>query len=453
MLTKEIEVRLGGGNTKYFENLGYNIPKKQHSRRKSISVYDLSKHLLVKIEDLPKESHVNVLMCCDICDKERNIQYREYNKFYINKQYICDNCKKEIKFNEFVKNLEYENYKVLSTINEYENCFSEIKFICSKHINKGIQYINSAKFNQGTRCKYCSYERVASKNRTDFETIINAFENKNLLLLISKDEYINGDQLLPFICYKHPEKEIQFIRYRAIYDGQGCKYCGNEKRSELLRLKYDFVKLQFEKHNLTLLADEHLHTNLLIPYRCNIHNNQIQYIRPRAVINENEGCPLCAKEKNRGENHHWWKGGISHLTVYLRSKLKQWRYDSLKNNNFKCIITGMNDSSLIVHHLYSYTKILEETLSILNIELKGEISNYTQDELDLISNKCLELHYKRGLGIPVLGVLHSIFHSQVGKLIIDNGEFEEFTERYKSYEFDDLLEDRYKYKNILQEVS
>lgn len=127
-----------------------------------------------------------------------------------------------------------------------------------------------------------------------------------------------------------------------------------------------------------------------MPYKCKKHNNIIQYIRPRAVINENEGCPICARERNSGENHHWWK---------------------------------------------------------------GEINNYTQEELDLISNKIVELHYQRGLGVPILGKLHELYHSQIGKLIIDNGEFNDFIQRYTNFEFDDLLEEKYKYCNIIKNIA
>ena len=453
LITKEVEVKLGGGNAKYYNNLNYPIPMKPHSRRENELIYDLSKYLLVKVEDLPKESHVEILMGCDICGKQRNIQFREYNKNYLNKYYICNDCKRLIKFNEFIKNLENEDYEVLSTIDDYENCFSKLKFICNKHRDKGIQHINSASYNQGVRCKYCSYENAANKNKMDFIKVINAFENKNLLLLINKEDYINSDQLLPYICYKHPEKQIQYIRYRAVQDGQGCKYCGNEKRIESLRLKYEFVKSEFEKHNLILLTDEHLHTNLLVPYKCKTHNNIIQYIRPRAVINENEGCPICARERNSGENHHWWKGGISELSVYIRSKMNKWKYDSLQSNNFKCSITGINDGTLVIHHLYSFSKILEETLYNLNLKPKGNINNYTNNELELIEKECLNLHYKLGLGKPILSSLHQILHSRMGNLIIDNGEFYEFEKRYKNFEFDNLLDNNYKYFNVLKGVS
>jgi hypothetical protein len=226
LISKEVIISLKN-DVKYYEKLGYNIPKVKNSQGRL--VIQLGYNLKVKVSDLPKESHVEVLMCCDICGKERKIQYREYNKNYLNKQFLCEECKRKIKYDEFVKNLENEQYEVLSDFNDYENCFSKLKFICSNHKDKGIQYMNSASFNKGTRCKYCSREIAITKIKTDFSTIVNGFENKNLLLLIERDEYIDSDQLLPFICYKHEDKGIQYIRYRAIHDGQGCKYCGHER--------------------------------------------------------------------------------------------------------------------------------------------------------------------------------------------------------------------------------
>jgi len=451
MLVSEfVEIKLSGGNAKYFGNLGYNIPKKQHSKRKNILVIDLDKTILIKIEDLKKESHVNVLMGCDICGAERNIPYREYNDYYKDKQYICKECEHKLKFQEGKKKFEEYNYELLSTIDDYENCFSPLKYICRKHYDKGIKTITLAKLNQNSGCKECGTELTAIKTRKPFAETTIMFKDKGLTLITKEEEYINGDQLLEFICDKHKDIGVQSIRARAIYDGQGCKYCGDERAVIALRLDYNFVKDQFAEKNLILLAEEHIHTDILVPYICAIHNYEIKYIRPRAIINENQGCPECGLARHSGENSWNWKGGISNLTDYMRGKLNNWKFDSLQAYNFKCCITGLNDSTLVVHHLHSYTKILEETLSLLNIELKGEINNYTEQELQSIGDKFVELHYFKGFGKPILSSLHKIFHSQMGNLIIDNGEFEEFCIKYKNFEFDYLLEDKYKYINVLK---
>ena len=74
---------------------------------------------------------------------------------------------------------------------------------------------------------------------------------------------------------------------------------------------------------------------------------------------------------------------------------------------------------------------------------------YTDLELKILEEECLRLHYQKGLGIPLLRCIHDRFHAIMGDLIIDNGEFLEFSKRYQNFEFDDLLEEKFKYKNII----
>jgi hypothetical protein len=150
-----------------------------------------------------------------------------------------------------------------------------------------------------------------------------------------------------------------------------------------------------------------------------------------------------------GAKNGRWVGGISNLSSYLRRKINDWKYDSLKSNNFKCFITGINDGSLVVHHLYSFSKIVRESLNIVKLPLYSEVSMYTNDQLKELEDKCVELHYKKGLGKPIIGSLHKLFHIEMGNLIIDNGELEEFREKYMNFEFDNILDDKYKYCNVV----
>jgi hypothetical protein len=436
LVTRKVEIELKN-RVKYYEQKGYIIPKIKNSQGRLVMVPNTK--IQVDISDIPLNSHIDVMMSCDLCGNLKTIPYREYIKNYKNKTYICKECNHELKFEEGKRKFKELNYELLSNINDYENCFSSLKYICKKHYEKGIKTITLAQINKGSGCKECGVESASIKNRKPFKETINMFKDKGLILLTKEDEYVNGDQLLEFICEKHMDIGIQTIRPRAIYDNQGCKYCGYEKISEDLRLDYTFVKNKFLEKNLILLTDEHIHTDILVPYICNIHNHEIKYIRPRAVINEGQGCPECGLERRSGENSHLWKGGISNLTDYMRNKLNKWKFDSLKFYDFKCCITGLNDATLVVHHLYSYTKILQETLLILNIDLRGDISNYSEQELELISNKFVELNYQKGLGKPMLKVLHDLFHSQNGKMIIDNGEFEEFKINYNNGLYNNII--------------
>lgn len=99
ILTKEVGIRVNSNNAKYYENLGYIIPMKEATKNtKQVMhknfVYDFSKTIMVKVEDLPKSSFARVDVLCDYCNKEIfSITYHHYNEEtkHINK-HACKNC-------------------------------------------------------------------------------------------------------------------------------------------------------------------------------------------------------------------------------------------------------------------------------------------------------------------------------------------------------------------------
>ena len=99
ILTKEVEIRVNGNNIKYYENLGYIIPMKEAAQKtKQVMhknlVYDFSKTIMVKVEDLPKSSFARVDVLCDYCNEEIfSTTYHHYNEEmkHINK-HACRKC-------------------------------------------------------------------------------------------------------------------------------------------------------------------------------------------------------------------------------------------------------------------------------------------------------------------------------------------------------------------------
>ena len=80
ILSKEVEVKLWGKNIKYYNDLGYN------GKQGDIVV--------VKVEDLQKNSHVEVEVLCDFCNENKMlVKYSDYNRI-IEKSgsYVCKQC-------------------------------------------------------------------------------------------------------------------------------------------------------------------------------------------------------------------------------------------------------------------------------------------------------------------------------------------------------------------------
>ena len=198
-----------------------------------------------------------------------------------------------------------------------------------------------------------------------------------------------------------------------LYKGNDNKRTKNAFVDFLYRLNVKGYKLLSEYANTK--------TKVLIDFNCGHEPN---WIRPNAV-KQGVGCPKCATENNSGENCNLWKGGVSPLAKHLREKINQWKKDSFKQTNYKCVITGVK-GSVVVHHLTGFNTILFETMETLNLPIYQTISEYTPEELKLIENKCLELHYKYGLGVVLSEEVHKEFHSIYGYGDNTPEQFKEF---------------------------
>lgn len=128
-----------------------------------------------------------------------------------------------------------------------------------------------------------------------------------------------------------------------------------------------------------------------------------------------------------------------HLNYYIRSYLTFWKIESLNRHKYKCVITGKEDKNNIIHHLYSFNKILQETLEILDFPFHEKVWKYRKFELNLIVAQCQSLHYKYGWGICISKEIHELFHKMYGKYNNTPEQFEKFTLRYKSGEFNDYI--------------
>lgn len=98
LLTKEVEVKLLAGNVEHYKSLGYEIPMRPASEyMKKIKhkdfVYDIGSTILVKTEDLYKNSEVEVEIVCDYCGEIFRQKYNLYKRGMKTLQKnACHNC-------------------------------------------------------------------------------------------------------------------------------------------------------------------------------------------------------------------------------------------------------------------------------------------------------------------------------------------------------------------------
>lgn len=289
--------------------------------------------------------------------------------------------------------------------------------------------INQRERNQTTKdcCKSCS-------KKLNIKTIRNLFYHNNYIPLFLGSDYINTKIKLPYICQKHPE-ETRYITYDSLKGGSGCWECAREKMADTQRMDFDKLKQIFKNKNMTLISDETEYDtrDSILLYICDKHPEiSVQSTTYNNVRNCNCTCSACIKENSYGENHPRWNGGISQINHYLRGCIELWKKDGMQQCNYKCIIS--NERFNVIHHLYGFDKIIEETFSTLNIEIKPLLVNYSIEELENLKDKLLELHYKYGLGVCLRGDIHSLFHKLYGRGNNTPEQFYEFKSKIESGE-------------------
>lgn len=217
------------------------------------------------------------------------------------------------------------------------------------------------------------------------------------------------------------------------------------KQSDSKRRSIESVRDMFVKNNFTpkFKDEDYRNGQDKLKCICNNHPNILQYKTYDGFV-DGDGCFYCYFERNRGENHPNWKGGITNLNYYLRNKLKPWLNASKKRSNV-CFVTG--EVGNVYHHIYPFRDILSETLESLKYDNREyyQISDFTTKELNAIKDKCLELHFKYGLGVCLKEEIHNLFHHIYGFEDLSMHELEEFKERYNKGEFRDVDLSEYKY--------
>jgi hypothetical protein len=359
-------------NRKFYEPLGYKYTKKNDK-------------FLVKVKDLAVNSPKIVEVECDYCNEKYYIAYSLYNRHV-----------RETKVN---------------------------KNACSKCAN--LKRFESNNMLYGSNSYNTNTEKI--------EEIRSKFKQKNMIL--KTETYpITLRTVLEYRCIYHSDF-LQTMTYDNFKQGHGCKYCAIEQRANIRRLDYNYVKQYFEKKNLILLDKTYQNNIIKMNYICKKHPYITQQISFSNLMN-GSGCYYCSLENRSGENHHWWKGGITELSNYLREKIFDWKIYSMQICNYRCILTGnyFND----IHHLYGFDLILSEVLSITGLEIKNIIM-YTPEELQYAIKVCNELHYKYGNGVCLRHREHRLFHEQYGFGDNTPAQFEEFKTRFLNGEFKDVI--------------
>lgn len=171
----------------------------------------------------------------------------------------------------------------------------KIKYICSKHKDKGIQSITYGHLKDNKGCYYCGREKTINSRKYDIssdEFIEKATE------LCNRHNFVytgaireNGNIYIKFICKQHEvlgEQKMQFNNMNR--NLKGCKYCSGKQLPEW------YVLEQIKKINPHVeLIDPFI--NLTTRIRCKCLKHNIYMNQTVQEILNGHGCYYCGLEK------------------------------------------------------------------------------------------------------------------------------------------------------------
>lgn len=317
------------------------------------------------------------------------------------------------------------NYTLLTT--EYINHEQKLNMICDKGHDC---YISFKCFKNKIRCKICANINRGIKQSIPFIEVKKRIENNDYKIISGEDNYTNQYSVLIVECPNGHEYTSSFANLKSAKFK--CRECANIELSMKRRTDGNIVYSAFIEKGLLpqFQANDYISTKHRLPYICPNHISEGIKLTTYSDVRKSKFlCKSCYLEHNNKENHWNWQGGLSSLTDYLRIRLNEWKFNSLKAFDFKCAISDVHTKDLEIHHLYNFSDIVKETMNILNLPIL-KISQYTESELNLIENTFNEIHNEYGLGIPLTKEIHTEYHMTFG---FDNNtpmQFEIFKQNY-----------------------
>lgn len=122
----------------------------------------------------------------------------------------------------YLKN-KYPNYHLLDG-QEYTGCRTKMKFICDKHIERGIQYNFITNIvDNGHVCKYCSYDKLSSERTISVEKAKELCNERDVLYF---DKYTKENEtMIQYKCINH-DFDVQEMSLSHFKESKHpCRYC------------------------------------------------------------------------------------------------------------------------------------------------------------------------------------------------------------------------------------
>lgn len=295
---------------------------------------------------------------------------------------------------------EFSDRGYVLTSKNYRKSEDNLECLCP---NGHKMKISRHSFKKGCGCMFCQGKKLYP------DDVHQVFYDRGFYPLT---EYKDLNSAMTYICPNFHIHKTSFEVFRK--SKIGCKICYDAVRYKNRSFNMDYALKIFKENNCILLDKHYMGTKNPMLYIC-----ECRRISKISVDDLKYGhrCFDCGRKKvsesKRGEKAWNWKGGVSSLYLHLRAQLGTWKYDVLKSYNFNCDILGSNDGTLEIHHLHSFSEIMDEVMEELDLPILNPVSLYSQKELRKIEDTVRNRH-TIDIGVPLTEKLHEELHRIYG---------------------------------------
>lgn len=396
LISKTAKVKLNSRNIKYYEDLGYDIPK--HKDKYGRIKVNIGDEIEVKVEHLGKGSKSIVEWECDgeNCEEVITGTYQRYlravkedgriycntcsntGKFYSFEQWCIDNNRLDI-----LARWDYEKNGCKPSEIPYGTA-KKYWFKCGLHKEHKSELKCINNFTSGNDgimdCKQCNsiMQHCIDNNCVNALNLKKNYELGLDLWNIPKRSRIK----IWFLCTNeetpyHNDEGGYLMSCEQFYVGQRCPYCGNNHKvhpkdslGQYIVDNYgkDFLDKIWSNKNKISPFKVFLHSTKKYWWNCiNDKNHKPYYRNCNDSMKCNFRCPNCF-EYPTGENHPNWNPNLTDEERENGRKIdgyNEFIKQVMQRDYYRCQITGKK-GKIVVHHIDGYNWCKEKRTDIDN---------------------------------------------------------------------------------------
>lgn len=291
---------------------------------------------------------------------------------------------------------------------------NDMEFIKNKYSNGDLEAI----FEIYPKLTKSNLLRLMSKNKVKASS---KWSKNEIGILKNNYNEINFEEL----CKLLPNRSDKSIRSKATKLGLTKSKVWSDKEEKILYDNYSIKKvddicilLPNRSRDAIILHAEKLGLQNLVDYK----NKQYQILIKNWKNNTDEELAEMLNCSKRTVRAYRVKYGLfknkyerefcSYLTAYIRDNNNEWKIASMKNCDYKCVISNKRFDD--IHHIYGFNLIFAETLENIPFELDKKFEDFTEEELKYILEEFKIIQSKYPLGVCLNKEVHKLFHDKYG---------------------------------------